>query len=333
MAFDLTKVAKNNGFDDAYLVPGMFVSKANDFGLLDLKEIMPEAQSVLLLIKKHNPYSAFPEGVMSVQSHYLEYHSAYLLHRRLIEKLNSIGVAAESANMISLKSYSAEAGLLRLKNTLGYHEEFGTYFVMQAIAVDVECEFSSYVKKNVCVGCDKCIRACPTGAINIDGTVNRERCIRNHVPVSGFVKENVRLAAKTDFIGCGVCQDVCPLNKDIKKVSPPKEVCDALTLSTLLDLENNRGAIRALQTLIGRNEARPSRTVATACLAAGNLKDDKHLAYLQTILSNYINPLARGYAAWAIGKIGGEKDILIKALVNEHNQQVKSEILSALTTN
>jgi len=330
MGFDIKKVATNHGFDDAYLVDGLFVENAANFGLYDLRQLMPEAKSVLLLIYKHNPYKPFPKGVMSVHSHYPAYQKAYHLHLSLIQKLNAMEIKAKSANMLPLKSYAASAEMTMLKNSLMYHKDFGSYFVLQAIAVDVESDFQVEVEEDLCKSCTKCIEACPTGAIDFSGKLKRAKCIRDNVPVSEPIPESMRRAAKTGFIGCGICQAVCPLNGGIKAVSPEKELCEALKVSAILDLKNDNDLIKQLQTIIGKNEARPGRTIATTCMIAGNLKDKKYTPYLEKILTTYINPLARGYAAWALGETGSSQEVLEKALTEEHNIEVKSEIISAL---
>ena len=55
------------------LVPKLFLQDASFFGLKNLSDIMEDAQSVLLVLKKHNPYKPFPKETMSVHSHYPAY--------------------------------------------------------------------------------------------------------------------------------------------------------------------------------------------------------------------------------------------------------------------
>ena len=332
MSYDLTKAAKNHGFDEAHLLPGLFVKNASDFGLYDLWNVMPQAKSVLLLIKKHRPFKPFPKGIMAVHSHYPTYQEAYQLQKSLVDKLNSMGIIAKSADMLPLKNYAEAAGMARLKNSLMYHEDYGSYFVLQAIAVEEEVEFEPKTQNDFCKDCTKCIDACPTEAIGEDGRVDQSKCIRNHVPVKTFIPGKMRKMAKTGYIGCGICQAVCPLNKGITPVTPPKRLSEALNISGMLDIKSDNQPLKQLQQLIGKNEARPGRAIATACMIAGNTRDRKYKPCLEEILMHYINPLARGYAAWALGEIGGSRNILKKALALEHNPEAKSEINSALNS-
>ena len=330
MGFGLETIALNSGFDDAYLVPGLFVENIASFGLYDLRQIMPQAKSVLLLIKKHRPYKPFPISSMSVNSHYPAYQQAYELHNKLIEKLNSMGIAAKSANMIPLKSYASYTGMATLKNSLMCHRDYGSYFVMQAVAVEAESESMAVSGEDVCGDCVKCIKACPMGAIGINGRIDAEKCIRNNVPVSEFIPEGMRTAAGKGYIGCGICQAVCPRNSAAKETAPPKELCAALDIGGMLDIGSDNGPLKKLQAIIGKNEARPGRAIATACMAAGNTRQKKYATQLETILLNYITPLARGYAAWALGRIGCREGVLRKALSEEHNADVRNEIISVL---
>ena len=205
--------------------------------------------------------------------------------------------------MVSIKAYAAAAGLSRLKNTMSYHEDFGTYFVMQAIAVNHKGEKAAQLGIDMCKSCTKCIKACPTGALLPEGGIDRTKCLRHHVPVSEFVPEKIRLANKSGYIGCGICQSVCPLNHSIKRVQPSNEILSALNICSILDLGTDSEAIKKIQVIIGKNEARPGRTIATACMVAGSIGAKKYIPYLENVLTQYINPLGRGYAAWALGHI------------------------------
>ncbi len=143
-----------------------------------------------------------------------------------------------------LKAYAAAAGLSRLKNTLSYHEGFGSYFVMQAIAVNEKGERREKYGEDLCKDCTKCIKACPTGAILPEGGIDRTKCIRDNVPVRELIPEHMRAAAKTGYIGCGICQAVCPLNHGIKKIAPSAEMKNALDISAILDLKSDNNAIK-----------------------------------------------------------------------------------------
>ncbi len=323
MSCEIIEIALNNGFDKAYLLPQIKRQ-------LNLKKIMPEAESVLLLLKRHKPYKPFPNGTMQVHSHYRAYQKGYFLHKELIEILKGNGIKAKSGNIISLKSYAAAAGMNFLKNSLVCDDDFGSYFLMQAIVLDVKTDIEAVKgRKDLCGECDLCIKACPVGAIHKEGGIDVKKCIRSHVPVKEFISEDLRKIVGRGYIGCGICQSVCPKNSHIEKVYASQELYDALNIERILK-EGRRSAIKELKVLIGSNEARPGRTLATACMIAGNIKDEKHIVLLENILATNTNPLVRGYAAWALGQMGKSRAFLMDMLDKETDNDAKKEIISAI---
>lgn len=78
----------------------------------------------------------------------------------------------------------------------------------------------------VCEGCGACVRACPTGALRHDGTVDARRClnyltIEHRGPWEGEMREVMESeAGKKTLYGCDICQHICPHNQDI----PPTEI-------------------------------------------------------------------------------------------------------------
>ncbi|MCK5130396.1 MAG: hypothetical protein KAQ68_11115 [Clostridiales bacterium] len=326
MTSTIIKEAIHHGFDDAYLLP--IIESKND--AYNVKKILPDATSVLLLIKKHHPYLSFPESSMSVQSHYPTYQVAYHLSKSFITKLVDKGVHAKNANELPLKTYASTAGLQTLNNSLTYHPVFGSYIVIQAILTNATPHSYRIPKNDVCSDCTRCIDTCPTKAISVNGIINQSKCIRNHVPVKEIIPDYIKVASGSSYIGCGICQSVCPQNKSIKKVEPPKDLVDSLDISSMLDIKNNKVQIEKLANIIGKNEVRPNRALATTCLVACNLKEPKYLSYLKIILSTYISSLPRSYAAQAIGKIGMSDAFLYEVLKKEKDPFVRIEIASAL---
>lgn len=329
----ILKLSIKHGFDDAFIVPIIKNTNIPCWEVkYDINSTMPSANSILLLLKRHYPYNNFPKESMSIHSHYPAYHKAYHMHKSLILKLNQIGYNAKSANTLPLKAYAISAGLKRLKNSLIYHKDFGSYFVIQAIALNVEANDEILLdKNNICGDCTKCIKSCPTNAIGNDGIVDINKCIRRHVPVSNFIDNKLRNLAKTNYIGCGICQSVCPLNNHIKAVPPSQNIVDALNLENMLNTESNKLQIKALAEIIGKNGARTNRAIATACLSAGNTKNKKYIPYLKIILTTSSFPTARGYAAWALGMIGENQSYLSDVLSNELDLSVNKEIINAIS--
>jgi epoxyqueuosine reductase len=135
----------------------------------------------------------------------------------------------------------------------------------------------------------------------MNGVVNIEKCLRHHIPVHSNLPDNIKMLSRRSYIGCGVCQLVCPLNAKIQKVAPPDDLVNALDILGILS--NNKEQIKKLGDIIGKNSARPGRLIATACLAAGYTHDKRYLPKLKKLSENHPNPLVKDYANWAINQI------------------------------
>lgn len=64
-----------------------------------------------------------------------------------------------------------------------------------------------------CGDCQKCIEACPTGALLGDYTMDASKCFSYHsIEHRGLLRESEIAAFKDLFFGCDICQEVCPYN-------------------------------------------------------------------------------------------------------------------------
>jgi epoxyqueuosine reductase len=78
----------------------------------------------------------------------------------------------------------------------------------------------------LCDGCGDppCVRACPTAALNIDGTIDRRRCIQWYASGNGeAVPPDVAQLWGNRLYGCTECQDVCIHNQ---RPIPPCECAE-----------------------------------------------------------------------------------------------------------
>ena len=64
-----------------------------------------------------------------------------------------------------------------------------------------------------CGTCERCIPACPTGAIVAPGTVDARRCLSWSLQVEGPFPMDQRVALGDRIYGCDDCQEVCPPNR------------------------------------------------------------------------------------------------------------------------
>ena len=128
--------------------------------------------------------------------------------------------------------------------------------------------------------------------------------------------------------GCDICQDVCPVNL---KAAPTKEPSfqksDSAFLDLLWILEMTEEEFRDRFRYSPIKRAKRVGLQRNACIALGNIGDERAVSPLaHTLLTG--EPLVRGHAAWALGRIGGSPahSALRSAIRTEKDPAVVEEI-------
>ncbi len=108
------------------------------------------------------------------------------------------------------------------KNSLLITEKYGSYVFLGEIVTDLEIEAES-AAVSACIGCGKCVAACPAKAITAQG-ISAEHCLSAITQKKGELTETEKeLMAECGCVwGCDICQDVCPMNKNAA-VEPTEE--------------------------------------------------------------------------------------------------------------
>jgi epoxyqueuosine reductase len=89
----------------------------------------------------------------------------------------------------------------------------GSFYFIAIILTTTELA-SDLPETDHCGTCDRCIRACPTGALEMPHVLNPLKCIsyqtiENPEPIPAFVAERLH----DRIFGCDICQDACPFNQ------------------------------------------------------------------------------------------------------------------------
>ena len=220
------------------------------------------------------------------------------------------------------------------KNTNVILQGRGSWSFLGEILTDLELE-PDPPARNHCGTCARCIDACPTRAIVGPYQLDARRCI-SYLTIEhrGAIPLELRPAIGTRIFGCDDCQEVCPWNRFAVKTEDPEFLGrpgqETPELIPLLSLDEESFRARYQGTAVLR--AKRSGFVRNVAVALGNLGDRRSVGPLARALSEDPEPVVRGHAAWALGRIGGEEArvALGAAQSNEPSEEVMTEIHAAL---
>lgn len=104
------------------------------------------------------------------------------------------------------------------RNNIAHIDGWGSYFRLKAFFSDIPSTSDNWQEVKVmerCNKCTACINKCPTGAIHKDRfLISAEQCLTFFNEKSGDFPEWVDPSWHNCLIGCMICQDICPVNKD-----------------------------------------------------------------------------------------------------------------------
>src|SRR5436305_1435793 len=234
------------------------------------------------------------------------------------------------------RELAARAGLGAVgKNTMLLHPEGGSWFLLGELFLDFDLDPGPVQPvTDLCGSCTLCLEACPTGALAEPYRLDSNRCISYWtIEHRGPLPEEARRMVGGWVFGCDVCQEVCPWNREpAGAVHPEMELNrerGELTLAGLLRLPREEYVERFRGSPMKR--AKLEGLQRNAAVAMGNRRERRYVVPLAEALRDG-EPLARGHAAWALGRIGGgeARAALETALAGERDEAVRAEIQGAL---
>lgn len=136
-------------------------------------------------------------------------------HRSLFPEEKCRGVV-DTAPLLE-RQYAANAGLGVIgKNTMLIHPTLGSRFFLAALLSTCDfCDADEPATSNPCDSCNRCLEACPTGALCAPYCLDARKCL-NYWTIEhrGDLPEVVREKLGNRVFGCETCQDVCPWNRE-----------------------------------------------------------------------------------------------------------------------
>ena len=283
-----------------------------------------------------------PRGRIASYALGRDYHEVLLERMQpLIEMLAARGHRAKTYvdhGWMLDRAAAARAGIGWLgKNTNLLVPGTGSYVLLAEIVTSAELEPDEPLKKN-CGSCDACMRICPTGALVEPGVLDNRRCISYWtIEHRGIIPREMRPLIGDWIFGCDLCQEICPVNASARPSAPDGRAVEVFgplidarpRLEDLLTLDDDAFMARFRQSPVWRT--RRSGLLRNACIALGNVADRTSVPALAAALEDH-EPLVRGHAGWALGRIGGPaaRRALERALSRENDAWVREECALAL---
>jgi epoxyqueuosine reductase len=199
------------------------------------------AKSIIVCVRRYGKYN-IPEGIdRYIGKAYLvdgrlKYSREYSRKLEFEAYLESLGLKA-AYSIVPARLAAVKAGLGHIgNNNFFYTKKYGSWVSIDTWVIDTELEYDHPTSSFHCPEeCNKCIDACPTGALNKPFSMNRGKCIAQLTIDQNLTSEDLRTKMETWVYGCDVCQNVCPMNKN--KWEEKENFVDLSDVTQYLSLE------------------------------------------------------------------------------------------------
>lgn len=203
------------------------------------------------------------------------------------------------------RDHAAQAGIgWHGKSTMLIDEKLGTWFFLAEILTTLELPADDPARDR-CGTCERCINACPTGAITAPHKLDARRCISYlTIELKSSIPLELRSLIGDRIFGCDDCLDACPWNR-FAKVSresafAARESTTAYALRDYLRLDEAEFRDRFRNSPIKRIKRRGF--LRNVCVALGNIGTNEDLPALERAALDSETLIAE-HAAWAINRI------------------------------
>ena len=205
------------------------------------------------------------------------------------------------------RSYARLAGLGWIgKNTCLINQQQGSWFFLGELLVSLDI-VPDAPKPERCGTCTRCIEACPTAAIPLEGGLDATRCISYFtIELRGAIPEEHRAGMGAHVFGCDICQDVCPWNRRApvtgEAAFAPRHFAPRLEEMAALTEEEFRAMFR------GTPVTRPRYAgfLRNVAVAMGHAGGAEFRPALEKLAANGDAVVAE-HARWALGRLGAKK--------------------------
>lgn len=233
VGFNLAGITSAEPLDDQYRkyfvqwldkgnAAGMSYLRNNIEKRFDPGKLLDDAKSVVCVALNYKPSQQVLSGPCRIADYalYEDYHE--FIKKRLLQLADFITQTASQKDIrfkvcadsvpLAERALAQRAGLGWIgKNKSLIHPTFGCQLLLGELITNVELMPDQPFEQDLCGDCDKCLKACPAGALSADGGLDSRKCIsyltieeKNNIPQNLAAKIGNRL------FGCDTCISACP---------------------------------------------------------------------------------------------------------------------------
>jgi epoxyqueuosine reductase len=313
---------------------------------------MPSARSIISMAWDYSQ-KAFPESLLGKIGRIYQARCYNAPPHRIngarfqlmLDFLGKMGCEIGKGILVPERRAAARAGVTTFgKNNFAYLRKTGSFILLSSIVVDKELEYDAPTYDIKCPkDCTACMDTCPTGAIYEPLKLNPRLCIAFNAwwtqdgrpCATSYIPPQIREKMGTRVHGCDVCQEACPRNSAKLKTKFPEDaflvrLAEEFSLVKMLEMSDHfyEKTVRPIMYNYIHDKKYFRRNAA---IALGNTGNPDHIPVLAHAMEDN-EELVRGYAAWALGRIGGGKarGVLKSRLKREASDFVIAEVKAAL---
>jgi epoxyqueuosine reductase len=280
----------------------------------DLNEVLPGVKSVVVVAMNYYTEAPSAQRQAAVVARYARFDDYHVeMWKRLslfLAEVQKLAPGAEGklycdTGPITERDLAMRAGLGWIgKHTNLINRRLGNWFFIGELLLTKELMID-LPETTHCGTCQRCIPACPTGAITGPYQLDARRCISYlTIELKGSIPVDLRPLIGNRIYGCDDCLAICPWNRfAVNSANPAVQPRADLTnpdMIELLTLTDEKFKKKFENSPVLRTKRRG--LLRNVCVALGNSKDPAALMHLERARLDY-EPLVQEHAAWAIAEI------------------------------